>query len=98
VAALPLPGGRHRLILDLTQEIAERDETEMSLDQFRAVVHARVPGALRVRDPTWVAKLRIHRREPRPDRDQMTWSLHGSAGPKQQDDHRSGEWTAEVLY
>jgi len=62
VAALPLPGGRHRLILDLTQETAEQDETEMSFDRFLAVVHARVPGKLRVSDPTWVAKFRIHRR------------------------------------
>lgn len=62
VAAIPLPGGRHRLIVGVPQESAESDQTEGSLDQLRAIMDTRGLDWVRVSDPTWIAKFRIHRR------------------------------------
>ena len=62
VAAIPLPGGRHRLILDVPGEGAEEDQAGVSLEQFRAVLDSRGLAAVRVSDPTWIATFRIHRR------------------------------------
>lgn len=61
VATIPLPGGEHRLILDVPQEMASRD-TDVGFDQVRAIVDSRGLEWLRAYDPTWVATFRIHRR------------------------------------
>jgi len=62
VATIPLPGGQHRLILDVPQEMADRDRTEVGFEHVRAIMDSRGLGWVRAHDPTWVATFRIHRR------------------------------------
>ncbi len=62
VATIPLPGGQHRLILDVPQEMADTYRTEVGFEQVRAVMDSRGLGWVRAHDPTWVATFRIHRR------------------------------------
>lgn len=62
VATIPLPGGQHRLILDVPEEMADRERTEVGFEQVRSIMDKRGLGWVRAHDPTWVATFRIHRR------------------------------------
>lgn len=61
VAAIPIPGGQHRLIVDLPHELEEQEQAEVALEELQAILDGRgVTGF--IKEPTWIAKFRIHRR------------------------------------
>ncbi len=62
VALLPLPQGRHYLILPLLKETAEADQTTVSLDELKTLLAQRGMASLRILEPFWITKFRIHRR------------------------------------
>lgn len=62
VALLPLPRGRHYVVLPLLKETSETDQTTASLDELKALLAQRGMASLRILDTFWMSKFRIHRR------------------------------------
>jgi len=62
VAVLPLPRGRHYVILPLFKESAEADRTTVSLDELKTLLAQRGMASLRILEAFWITKFRIHRR------------------------------------
>ena len=62
VGLLPLPQGRHYLILPLLKETAQADQTTVSLDELKALLAQRGMASLRILETVWISKFRIHRR------------------------------------
>ncbi len=62
VAVLPLPRGRHYVILPLFKESAEADGTTVSLDELKTYLAQRGMGGLRILEAFWITKFRVHRR------------------------------------
>jgi 2-polyprenyl-6-methoxyphenol hydroxylase-like FAD-dependent oxidoreductase len=58
LAIFPLPGNRHRVIIDVSMT----DPPEANFEAFQALVAARAPIALALHDPQWVSAFRIHAR------------------------------------
>jgi 2-polyprenyl-6-methoxyphenol hydroxylase-like FAD-dependent oxidoreductase len=58
LAAFPLPGARHRLVIDMSG-VEQRDASFAAL---QAVVAERAPVALTLSDPGWISEFRIHAR------------------------------------
>lgn len=61
VAVLPLPEGRHYLILPLL-ESAEEERTTVSLQEVTSLLQERGLSNVRILEPLWLTKFRIHRR------------------------------------
>lgn len=62
MAVLPLPQGRHYLILPLLKPASEDDQTSVSFEEITALLAARGLSNVRLVEPFWVTKFRIHRR------------------------------------
>ena len=62
VAMLPLPRGRHYVILPLFKDSAEADRTTVSLDELKTVLAQRGKADLRILEAFWITKFRVHRR------------------------------------
>ncbi|MGH7235834.1 MAG: FAD-dependent monooxygenase, partial [Nitrospiraceae bacterium] len=62
VALLPLPRGRHYVILPLLKETSETDQTTVSLDDLKALLAQRGMAGLRILETFWMSKFRVHRR------------------------------------
>ncbi|MGH2397329.1 MAG: FAD-dependent monooxygenase [bacterium] len=62
VGLLPLPRGRHYVILPLLKETAEADRTAVSLDELKTLLAQRGMASLRILEAFWITKFRIHRR------------------------------------
>src|SRR5206468_3405214 len=62
VGLLPLPQGRHYVILPLFKETAETDRTTVSLDELKTFLAQRGMASLRILEAFWITKFRIHRR------------------------------------
>jgi len=62
VAVLPLPRGRHYVILTLLKETAEADRTTVSLEELKALLAQRGMASLRILEAFWITKFRVHRR------------------------------------
>jgi len=62
VGLLPLPRGRHYVILPLFKETAEADQTTVSLDELKTLLAQRGMASLGILEAFWITKFRIHRR------------------------------------
>jgi 2-polyprenyl-6-methoxyphenol hydroxylase-like FAD-dependent oxidoreductase len=62
VAVLPLPLGRHYLILPLLKSVTEEDRTAVSLEEVTSLLTDRGLSNVRMIEPIWLTKFRIHRR------------------------------------
>src|SRR5206468_1821889 len=62
VGLLPLPLGRHYLIIPLLKETAETDRTTVSLDELKTLLAQRGMASLRILEAFWITKFRVHRR------------------------------------
>ena len=62
VGLLPLPQGRHYLIIPLLKETAETDRTTVSLDELKTLLAQRGMASLRILEAFWITKFRVHRR------------------------------------
>ena len=62
VAVLPLPLGRHYLILPLLKSVSEEDRTAVSLEEVTSLLVDRGLSNVRMVEPIWLTKFRVHRR------------------------------------